>query len=108
LAGMMHESAARAGRQLRYALGRITRGVELSWNQYASCAALTCLEQSAGFAMRSVLRSADRKAGNGDLVFAIPAARGDVPQPWVNPFSALGPVGALILRARGMHKLFEV
>jgi len=37
----------------------------------------------------------DRKAENGDLVFAIPAARGDVPQPWVNPFTALGPVGAL-------------
>ena len=27
-------------------------------------------------------------------MFAIPAARADVPQPWVNPFTALGPVGA--------------
>ena len=55
--------------------------------------------------MRSCSVAIDRKDENGDLVFAIPAARGDVPQPWVNPFTALGPVGAW---SDGVPELSEV
>ena len=49
-------------------------------------------------AVVSIACVARRKDENGVLVFAL-AARGDLPRAWVNPYTAMGPVGAMSLTA---------